>query len=146
MGNPEREDPTPVQTSFLDSDRNIGRMHDTMQNKWKRAEFIQDDVNRSRNKFIRAIAKTPAENREYLQVKADEAIEKLKLLGLWRFFEKPDPLTFRQIQFIRSVLHRYKEPDVDLDSSEGITIYPNLESWYVDHYGSESIFSDTEER
>ena len=145
MGSPETANPTPLQMPFLETDRKIGKMHDTMQNKWKRAKALQEDINGNRQRFIRTVAKTPAEKREYLQIKAEVAIEKLKLLGLWRFFEKPGPLTFKQIQFMRSVLHRYKEPEVDMDSSEAVTIYPNVESWYVDHYGAESIFSDNKE-
>ena len=143
IGPMERENEL-TQLSLPLGEMKLNKLHSDMRNKRRRAKIIARDVEHERRERLKSFGATESAKRRRLHEKAQAHIEKLKLLGLWRFYEKKGELNLKEIRFIGRIQREYTPPIVDPYSSDGFRIYPNLASWYVDIYGGEAFVEKRE--
>lgn len=116
----------------------IDSMHKTMANEWSRAKILAREES-----HVRAVIRRNLAISQRGKVKQEEdvrqALLRLENLGWLEMMVLRTPTT-EEITFFENTMNRYQPPYRDLDSSVGITIYPDKLSWLLDVYGGEHLF------
>lgn len=129
----EREVQESGRLSSQDLERGINLLHN-QHKKYRLGEILRGDASyevRQKRKAWRVGKKDKADLMRY---KLEDAIEELKAAGVWKYLEG-GVWNSQVISLVRAKLRAYRGRD--LDSSEGITIYPDEESMLADIFDSE---------
>lgn len=113
----------------VDPEKDIARMH----NPRKRDKIHKKDIDRMWREQLKAWGYTQANRRKRDELRMTQARKRLQETGVWHMIS--GGLTPEVIEKIHEILADFRPPVRDLDSSEGITIYPSEAAWRRDIHG-----------
>lgn len=117
-------------SSSVDPEKGINAMH----NRYKRGKLRRQD-SAYMLRQLKQWGFSDADKRIRIEINMKKAVMRLQKKGVWPLVL--GKLTFQERDAIHEIVFTGNEPIRDLDSSEGVTIYPTEGSWFQDIYTAE---------